>query len=172
MQVDQPFQPGGVASWVAPASDSAGRDVVLKVGWPHFESIHEGDGLRVWDGDGTVQLYATETLGDTIALLVERCVPGTTLSSLPEPEQDVAVAQLLRRLWRDPGPHHPFRSLEFMCDSWADSFERQLEAPAASIDPGMARAGIELFRSLPTSADREVLLVTDLHADNVLRARA
>jgi len=57
-----------------------------------------------------------------------------------------------------------------MCDSWADSFERKVEARPVSIDPGMARAGIELFRSLPSSADRHVLLVTDLHAGNILRA--
>ena len=32
------------------------------------------------------------------------------------------------------------------------------------------QAGIDLFRSLPTTADKEVLLVTDLHAENVLAA--
>jgi streptomycin 6-kinase len=170
LEVDEPFQPGGAASWVAPARRSAGRDVVLKIGWPHFESMHEGQGLLSWDGDGTVRLHASERLGETIVLLLERCVPGTTLASLPEPDQDEVVAQLLHRLWREPEPGHPFRSLQFMCDSWADSFERKVEARPVSIDPGMARAGIELFRSLPSSADRHVLLVTDLHAGNILRA--
>ena len=33
-------------------------------------------------------------------LLLERCVPGARLKcSLPEPEQDVTLARLMRRLW-------------------------------------------------------------------------
>lgn len=38
------------------------------------------------------------------------------------------------------------------------------------LDPGLARAGIELFRHLPGTAGRSVLLCTDLHHDNVLAA--
>ncbi len=37
--------------------------------------------------------------------------------------------------------------------------------------PGLARAGIELFRALPRTADRTALLYTDLHPENVLAAR-
>ena len=33
-------------------------------------------------------------------MLLERCEPGTLLRELPEPEQDVVLAGLLRRLWR------------------------------------------------------------------------
>ncbi len=36
---------------------------------------------------------------------------------------------------------------------------------------GRVQAGIALFRSLPATADRQVLLCTDLHADNILAAR-
>ena len=35
-------------------------------------------------------------------MLLERCEPGTLLRALPEPEQDVVLAGLLRRLWRAP----------------------------------------------------------------------
>jgi hypothetical protein len=34
-----------------------GELVVLKVGWCHDEALHEADGLRAWDGQGTVRLY-------------------------------------------------------------------------------------------------------------------
>ena len=46
---------------------------------------------------------------------------------------------------------------------------RQQPAPAAP-DPGLVRAGLALFRELPASTDRRVLLATDLHAGNVLAA--
>lgn len=171
LQLDEPFQPGGVAAWVAPGQDPAGRDVVLKVGWPHFEALHEADGLRAWDGRGAARLYDSATLDGTIALLIEHCLPGTTLTSVPEPEQDVIVADLARRLWLEPPAGHPFRTLQFMCHEWADSYERKAAEGQATLDPGLAREGIELFRTLPATADREVLLATDLHAGNVLHAQ-
>jgi streptomycin 6-kinase len=40
-----------------------------------------------------------------------------------------------------------------------------------SLDPGLAREGIALFRALPATADQNVLLCTDLHAENVLAAQ-
>jgi serine/threonine protein kinase len=44
-------------------------------------------------------------------MLLERCEPGTALRMLPEPEQDLVIARLLRRLWRSPVAPHPFRPL-------------------------------------------------------------
>lgn len=126
--------------------------------------------MREWDGDGAVRLHAVEDFDDTVALLLERCVPGTTLAGRPEPEQDIVIAGLLRRLWRDPAPGHRFRSLQVMCDDWADEFEQKVAAGRGTVDPGLAREGIALFRSLPATAERSVLLCTDLHAENVLAA--
>jgi streptomycin 6-kinase len=170
IRVGAPFQPGGQTAWVAPATRHS-DDLVLKVLWRHPEAEHEADGLRVWDGDGAVLLYdACDVDAETIALLIERCRPGSPLTERPEPEQDVVVAGLLRRLWRKPPPGHAFRPLEEMCRMWADEFERRDAAGRGPLDAGLARDGIELYRSLPASADRQVLLCTDLHAGNVLAA--
>jgi streptomycin 6-kinase len=171
LEVGAPFQPGGQAAWVAPARTKAGEDVVVKVGWRHPEAEHEAAGLRVWDGQGSVRLYATEESDDTIALLIERCVPGTALASRPEPEQDLVIASLLSRLWRELAPGHEFRPLQEMCDAWANAFEQKSARRPGVLDPGLAREGARVFRSLPTSAERHVLLCTDLHAGNVLAAQ-
>jgi streptomycin 6-kinase len=167
----EPFQPGGRTAWVAPARVVAGGDVVLKVAWRHPEAEHEADGLRAWNGEGAVQLLAAEDIDDdTTVMLLERCVPGSSLAGRPEPEQDLVIAGLLRRLWRVPGPGHRFRSLQAMCNSWADEFEQKPSPGPGGLDPGLAREGIALFRALPATADRAVLLCTDLHAENVLAA--
>jgi streptomycin 6-kinase len=105
---------------------------------------------------------------DLGAMLLERCEPGTTLRTLPEPEQDVVIAGLLRRLWRAPLKPHPFRSLSTMTARWSE--ETLTQAPHWS-DPGLVREGLRLFKELPDSAPACVLLATDLHAGNVLRAR-
>jgi streptomycin 6-kinase len=169
-EVGDPFQPGGQTAWVAPARVGANADLVLKVGWRHTEAADEADGLREWDGQGAVQVHASAGFEDTVAMLIERCVPGTTLAARPETEQDVVIAGLLRRLWREPPSDHPFRPLQHMCDQWADEFERKVATVRGDLDPGLTREGIELFRSLPATAERNVLLCTDLHAENVLAA--
>jgi len=169
LQIGEPFQPGGQTAWVAPVRTATDADLVLKVAWHHAEAAHEADGLREWNGDGAVRLHAVEELGDTTALLLERCVPGTSLSARPELEQDTVIAALLRRLWRQPATGHPFQPLQLMCDAWADEFEHKTAAQT-TIDAGLAREGIALLRALPATAERNVLLCTDLHAENVLTA--
>ncbi len=170
-RIGAPFQPGGTAAWVAPARRGAHRGLVLKVGWRHVEAEREADGLREWNGDGTVHLYESEDLDDSVCLLIERCVPGRALAGNPEPEQDVVIAALLHRLWREPSPGHSFRPLQEMCHQWADEFEAKVAARPSLLDPGLVRDGMELFRRLPSTADRNVLLCTDLHAGNVLAAQ-
>ena len=174
LRLGTPFQ-SGPASWVAAARTVAGERVVLKAGWLHEESLHEADGLRAWAGDGTVRLLDSDTAGATSALLLEACEPGTELAAaLPEDERDVVIAGLLRRLWIEPPAGHPFRPLSEMCDDWAASFVRDSAAASTrgqdQLDPGIARAGLDLFRELPGTAGHAVLLCTDLHHHNVLAA--
>jgi len=173
--VGRPFQPGGSASWVAPARTSGGDLVVLKVGFRHDEALDEAGGLLAWDGRGTVRLLDSCLTGPAIALLLEACEPGTPLSrARPELERDVIVAGLLRRMWIKPPAGLAFRPLQAMCDRWTGQFEDDYAAARArgedQLDPGLARAGIELFRQLPRTAGRAVLLSTDLHHENVLAA--
>jgi streptomycin 6-kinase len=171
LTVGAQFQPGGQTAWVAPVRDADGTEMVLKVGWRHPEALHEAEGLRAWGGRGSVRLHAAEEFDDdTEVLLVEACRPGTPLASRPEEGQDPIVAALLGRLWIVPEHGHPFRPLQVMCDQWADEFEKKQAAGRGALDPGLAREGIALFRSLPATADRQVLLCTDLHAGNVLAA--
>ena len=172
LELGEPYQPGGQSAWVAPARDPAGRDLVLKVGWRHDEAADEANGLRAWAGQGAVLVYDSYAWASTSALLLERCRPGVTLAvSLPEPEQDVVVASLLRQLWSASPDDSSFRSLQAMCDVWAQQFAERFSASPGALDPGLSRAGMELFTSLPGTADRRVLLCTDLHAGNVLAAQ-
>ncbi len=153
-------------AWVAPATTETGEPAVLKIAMPHMEADHEIDGLRFWNGDPMVRLLAADaSLG---AMLLERCDPGATLHSVPEPEQDVVIARLLRRLWRVPPTPHPFRPLSHLLDHW--SAETRADEPQWP-DPALVREGLALFHELPRNARNNVLLATDLHAGNVLRAQ-
>lgn len=166
LTVEAPFDSEDVScAWVAPVARVDGSRAVLKVGMPHMEGAHEIAGLRFWNGDPTVRLLESDDeLG---AMLLERCDPGSALREVPEPEQDVAIAGLLRRLWRPPPAQSVFRPLAEMTAFWS---AETLAAAARWPDAGQVREGLELFQELPRSASESVLLATDLHAGNVLRS--
>jgi len=133
---------------------------------PHMEGEHEIDGLRFWDGDPTVHLLEADD--DICAMLLERCEPGTTLRSKDEAEQDLVIAGLLKRLWRSPVAPHPFRPLSAFTAYWS---AETLAVAERWLDTVLVREGLRLFKELPQSASNNVLLATDLHAGNVLRAQ-
>jgi streptomycin 6-kinase len=181
LELGEPFEPGGNCSWVAPGTDRDGREVVLKVAWPHAEALHEAEGLAALGGQGAVEVYAFEHLAsarpgggppgdtDTTSLLLERCRPGTELRGRPESEQHVVVTDLLRSVWAvDLPSDHPFRPLSVMADEWVGRAEARLAAEPGRLDGGLAREGLALFRELSRTGPTEVLLFTDLHAGNVL----
>src|SRR5262245_13617809 len=152
-------------AWVAPVTRADGTTAVLKVGMPHMESAHEINGLRFWNGDPTVQLLeADEEFG---AMLLERCEPGSSLRAKPESEQDIVITQLLRRLWRVPPPHE-FRPLAAMMAYWS---AETLSQERHWTDAALVRDGLRVLSDLSQVAPHDVLLATDLHAGNVLRAR-
>jgi streptomycin 6-kinase len=151
---------------VAPVLRKDQTTAILKLGMPHFEGKDEIEGLRFWAGNPTVKLLeADDDLG---AMLIERCEPGTSLRDLPEAEQDRVIASLLRHLWRPLPDSHHFRPLTAMTAYWNSETLAKSEHWS---DPGLVFEGLRLLETLPETASTQVLLATDLHAGNVLRAQ-
>ncbi|HEV8122930.1 MAG TPA: aminoglycoside phosphotransferase family protein [Gemmatimonadales bacterium] len=161
---NSPNYEGGCA-WVVPALRADGTPAVLKLGMPHMEAEHEILGLRFWDGNPTVRVLESDKVAG--AMLLERCSPGTSLRELPEPEQDGIIAGLLRRLWRRVPSPHPFRPLSVMVEHWVQA---TLADAKRWTDPGLVMEGLATFAELSPPRSGDVLLATDLHAGNVLRA--
>jgi len=167
LALEPPFDTGDVScAWVARAVRRDGTRAVLKLGMPHMEGTHELDGLRFWNGDPTVSVLDADP--DLNAMLLESCEPGLALRSRPELEQDVVLAGLLRRLWRKPIAPHPFRPLAAMTAFWA---QETMAAARKWPDGGLVRDGLHVLDTLSRSSPEDMLLVTDLHAGNVLSAR-
>jgi streptomycin 6-kinase len=167
LSLESPYDGREVScAWVAPAVRRDGSRAVLKLGMPHMEAAHELQALRFWDGEPTVRVLEDDV--ELNAMLLECCEPGTVLRALPEMEQDVVIAGLLRRLWRRPAAPHPFRPLSSMIEYWADE---TIASASGWLDPGLVREGLRLLKELSRGSSDDVLLATDLHAGNVLRAQ-
>jgi streptomycin 6-kinase len=167
LSLGAPFDGDEVScSWVTLATRENGSTAIFKVGMPHMEGLQEIEGLRFWSGDGTVRLLEADD--NYNAMLIERCVPGTFLRELAEADQDLVIAKLLRRLWRRPAKPHAFRSLSEMIAYWSSE---TLEARARWTDVGLVSEGLRLFAELSPASEDGVLLATDLHAGNVLKAQ-
>jgi streptomycin 6-kinase len=148
LELGEPFA-CSCASYVAPAGDA-----VVKVAWEgDDESLHEGDALALWDGDGAVRLLRRSGR----ALLVERAVPGNDLSQVSEDEATAIAVDVASRLWRPAGS--PFRPVAPDVTRWLDRAER-----AGSELVPLAR---ELLAQLDPASDW--LVHGDFHHHNVLR---
>ena len=166
LRLGPPITENASCSWVAPCVREDGTPTVLKVGLPHMEAEQEIDGLLFWNGDPTVFVLESDKARN--AMLLERCEPGMSLRSLPEPQQDEVIADVLKRARRRPSGSHPFRSLKELISNWVEKSLTQLDEWP---DPGLAKEGCRLLKELSRDSSDEMLLMTDLHAGNVLRAQ-
>src|SRR5437588_10321632 len=134
-------------SYVAPVGDEA----VLKVPWEgDDESLHEGEALEFWDGDGAVRLLRRSGR----VLLLERALPGDDISELPEEGATAIAVDVATRLWRQAG--EPFRWVGDHVPRWLDN------------DPGeLTPFARQLYASLQPS--RDWLVHGDFHHHNILR---
>lgn len=142
---------------------------VLKLGMPHVEGEYEIEGLRFWSGHSMVRLLEADDASG--AMLLERCLPGTPLRTLPEPEQDEVIAAILKRIWESSAEASippVFRPLSQMIDHWS---QETLAQKHLWLDAGLVNEGLRVMNSLAQPAATDVLLATDLHAGNVLRAQ-
>jgi streptomycin 6-kinase len=139
-------------SYVAPA----GEGLVVKSAWlGDDESLHEAEAYALWDGDGAVRLQRAD--GPRRTLLMERALPGTDLSELPEDEATAIAVAIATRLWRPA--REPFRPVVPEIDRWL----RHAEIEGSTLVP-LAR---QLLAEIDPTADWVVH--GDLHHHNLLR---
>lgn len=165
VEMGDPYR-GGRVSYVAPATAADGGRYVVKITWPHPEAEHEPAALAVWDGDHAIKLL--DDAADLGAMLVERCDPGTPLSTLhPEAALDVLV-DLLPRLWVPAG--EPFTTLADAATGWAEGLVPAWERAGRPFERRLVDLAIQRLQQLGPTGNESVLLHQDLHADNVLAA--
>jgi streptomycin 6-kinase len=143
----------GRFSYVAPAGD----DAILKVLPPEDDDAdHIAEALRFWDGDGAVRLLRHDPARR--ALLLERIRPGTEAAVMPEAEANEIAIAVGRKIWRDPGRPHPYRTVLDWVERWMPHDDHPL-----------VRAARDTFAAMSPRTD--TLVHADFHHHNLLRRR-
>ncbi len=165
------------SDYLVPATTADGDAVVLRLGVGGLDRSAVA-ALRVYAGDGTVRVLDESV--DEGMILLERAVPGRTLSELVDNDDAMAtdvVATVLETLWREV-PADQVTSGEL--GAWRRPFSR-IDTLGVEIDSYLRNLGYR--RLLPTtlvtdarrvvdelldSVPRRVLLHGDLHHDNIV----
>lgn len=154
-------------NYATPATDGAGRPVVLKICYPNPEFPTEVDALRLFDGRGAVRLLAADM--DDGAMLLERAVPGTPLSEVADDGRATSIAAgVMRQLWRPVPAIHAFPSVA----RWVGNMSRQSRHLMDPSSPawGWVQRALALYGELSSTDAKELLLHGDLHQGNILAA--
>lgn len=165
LDVGAPYDDSYV-SLVVPVN-RASEQLVLKIQYPHRESEHEAAALARWGGNGAIRLIDHDA--EANALLVERCDPGTHLSTAGAQVGLGAMIDLLPRLWIAASA--PFGSLAHEVARWVHNLPEEWEQAGEPFEHSLLSEAIDTLVGLAGSQGEQVLLHQDLHGDNVLRAR-
>ena len=162
--------PGGSHSLVAPVTLRDGSRTVLKVPLVDDENRLEAEALKLYGGDGAVQLFALDDRSG--AMLLERACPGTPLESHPDRAAAIEIGcALLRRLRRPVPAHHPFTRVTEKAREWGRMFDAQLEHASHSVPRRLLAEATAAIHELTSDSMPACLVNRDAHLGNVLAAR-
>jgi streptomycin 6-kinase len=133
---------------------AVGPDAVIKVAWEGDQgSLHEGDALELWDGDGSVRLLRRS--GRT--LLEERAIPGDDISGLVDEDATAVAIKVATRIWRPAT--RPFRPVEPEVHRWLDRADQEGSELVPLARDLLAKIGVR----------PDWLVHGDFHHHNILR---
>lgn len=174
IRIGEPYPECNI-SWVAPA-EGASVPAVVKMPMPATVQVktlagdfrgHEAAALQAWGGVGATLLLESEE--STGAMLVERCVPGGTLDSVPDPEAaDEIAAHLLTELHKPAGGGNGFPRLDERARQLADELPDRFGQAGMPFDEWLVKEAVTNLVELSGSGDPPVLLHGDLHHHNIL----
>jgi len=153
-------------NYVAPAIQSDGSEVVLKVGVPRTELVTEIAALKAFNGNGAVTLYKADP--EMGALLLERLRPGRPLFNEGDDEVATSVAsEVIRQLQVSSSNLEVFSTV----GDWFRGFKRLRDEFSGETGPFPSELidKAELIsHDLLASMETITLLHGDLHHWNIL----
>jgi len=170
-----PPYPVGIGGYLVQAECSDGSAAVLKLsptgaGQARANQL-EMLMLRRWSGQGAVLLLDADLAAG--ALLMERCIPGTTLDTLPDEEMVRIGCRLASMLHTEP-TSEDLELIPVALDSVADGtrrFSAVMAELGESLSPDVWRVVKESHEYLVADRSHLVVCHGDLNPGNVLAAQ-
>ncbi|KRE77513.1 aminoglycoside phosphotransferase family protein [Arthrobacter sp. Soil763] len=163
----------GHGAVVVPVRRSAdGKAAVLKLAFPHDESLAERHALALWGGRGAVELLDAEPASG--ALLLERLDGGRSLQDVPLDEAVNIWGSLVRQLALQPDDRPQWREFGHVAaqaEQWSDELPESWERLGRPFPRWLLEAALEVCQTrgaVGRRSARDVLVHADLHFLNVL----
>ena len=166
VKLDDPF-PGIEFNFVAPAVCPDSTPVVIKIAPPYAENeiFSEAQLLRTWAGNGAVELLAEER--ELNAIMIERAVPGKSLTECFEGKETEAVAPAIDVLRNILKPPPTDKTDVILLDDWFDGLRRY---PSSAFPRTYAEKALEIYDSLSVQSNSTFYLHGDFHPGNIVNA--
>jgi streptomycin 6-kinase len=164
--IGEPFI-NGEYNYVARAVDNRGGPCVIKVAPPRNDHDHysEAKYLTTVNGNGAVRLLAQDR--EHMALLIERAVPGKTLTRSFEDNDQAAVQPAIDLLGSTSRELPDDLSDVIQLDDWFDGLRR---FAATGFPAAYGEKALAIYADLSSQAERIGYLHGDFHPDNIVSA--
>lgn len=144
-----------------------GTQAVLKIYFlENPEYMNQLTTLQIFNGEGAVKVLESDN--KNFAILLERCVPGNTLSSLDDEEKETLVfTEVLKKLWKKPSGTPKFKNIssDLVDFDWYFSNFNKIKYP---LSKDLVREAQKKFKYLIETQKDLYLLHSDLHHENIL----
>ncbi len=157
-------------NYVAPAVRSNGEQVVLKACVPNPELVQEAEALALFGGKGIARLLDADL--ERGILLLERLLPGTALSDLPDEKVTRIAVDVLRALWMPAPPPSETHTLTSLA-RWAKGFDRLHSTFPDRYGPfprDLVNRAEVFFHDSVARPGQPYLIHGDLHPGNILKS--
>lgn len=135
---------------------------------PEFQS--QLTTLKTFNGEGAVRVLESDETN--FAILMEQCVPGKTLSSLNDEDQETYIfTEVVKKLWKKlPSPNSKFNNLG---DDLADFnwFLENCEKYKNKLPKELVLKAWKKYKYLASTQKDLYLLHGDLHHENILSSQ-
>jgi streptomycin 6-kinase len=152
-------------NFVAPAILEDGSGAVVKLSVPGRHLDAEAGCLRSYGGHGAPRLLRHDSSQG--AVLMERIVPGTNLTDIPDRDAVVAAVEVMQKLHQAPIPEGSLPTVK----EWGRGFDRLRQAFDGATGPlpnDLVQEAQQAFKQLADTMGAGVLLHGDLHHENLL----
>lgn len=167
--------PIGIGGYLVLVRTPEGGEAVLKLSPTGGEQDRANEleawALGRWAGVGAVRLYRCDVSAG--ALLIERCLPGTSVDSLPDDEMVAAGCGLAHRLHRQPDDedHRVLSEAMGEVSERADALDGWMGRMGRPLSAAAERAVAEAHARAMSSSDSVVVCHGDLNPGNILSAQ-